>query len=272
MTTTCCLVASDIHCLSTFAVLRPGFVTEEGNEIGLNKFQKWLWGAWEDCIAEVDTFARGRKYFLILNGDLIEGNHHRTKEILACSEAEHMRAALYTLEDLTARASRIAIVEGTECHTGDFEGAMGSILKATRDPVTGKHVHKTFHFEMNGVPGMAYHHMPTTKRVYLEASGLGIELGNAQLSAARLGYPVPKIVLMAHRHRQGVYTDGNAIAACSPAWQGLTRFGRKVVPNGKLEPGFLWFDWEGKAVGELPEVMIISRKPDPPEAIRVEAI
>lgn len=250
-------------------MLRPGFVTEEGNEIGLNRLQKWLWEQWLDCVAEVDSLAKGRRFFLLLNGDLIEGNHHRTKEILACSEAEHMRAALYTLEDLITRAGPIAITEGTECHTGDFEGAMGYQMKAIQDPSTGKHVHKVLPFEIHGCQCLAYHHMPTTKRAYLEAGMMSIELGNAQLSAMRSGNPVPRVVMAAHRHRPGIYESGDSMFCVSPAWQGLTRFGRKVVPNGKLTPGFVWLDWQGRPKGSLPSARLILRQPLPDPVIKV---
>jgi hypothetical protein len=50
--TDCCLVASDLHAGSIFALMRPGFVTEECNEIGLNPFQRWLWAQFESCLDE----------------------------------------------------------------------------------------------------------------------------------------------------------------------------------------------------------------------------
>lgn len=265
----CALVASDLHCLSTFALLRPGFVTSEDNEIGLNKFQKWLWAQYESCLEEVDRMANGRKFALFINGDLIEGNHHRTKEILSVDEWEHARAAIYTLQPLVDRAAKIFVTEGTECHTGTLEHAIAKEIGAEKDPNTGRHAFTELPVEVHGCFGLIRHHMPTTSRVYLEASQLSIQLGNSQLSHARVGHRVPKFVCGAHRHRTGAYNDGNALMCVTPAWQGLTRFGRKVVPDGKITPGFVWLDWANREHGEIPDARIIIRNPEEREIVRL---
>lgn len=265
----CALVVSDLHVLSTFAVLRPGFKTAEGNEIGLNRLQEWLWLQMQDLLAEVDTLAAGRKFCLILNGDLIDGNHHRTIEILACEEIEHAKAAIYTLEPLVERAGRIFITEGTESHTKGFEDFIGKSIGAEPDTTTGRHVFKELNITIHGSRGNVRHHMPTTSRVYLSASQLSIQLGNAQLAASRIGHQPPQWICAGHRHTPGIFTDGNAMFVVTPAWQGLTRYARKVVPDGKITPGFVWLDWKDKTYGSLPHAQLLIRNPEPDPSIEL---
>ncbi len=259
----CCLVASDLHAGSVFALLRPGFKTQEGNEIGLNPFQVWLWQQFESCLEEVDRLADGRKFITVFNGDLLEGNHHRTKEIVMVNPVEHARHAAYLIEPILERSAYHAIVEGTECHTEAYEEMIGGQTKALKDPQTGRPIFKELNLEIHGCYGLFRHHMPTTSRMYLEASQLSIELGNCQLSYARMGLRVPKFVCAAHRHRPAKYSDGHGLFVVTPPWQGLTRYARKVVPDGKITPGFAWLDWRGKQPGELPECTLIVRSPLP---------
>ena len=259
----CCLVVSDLHAGSIFGLFRPGFKTEEGNEIGLNPFQAWLWEQYESCIEEVDRLADGRKFVTVFNGDLIEGNHHRTKEITMVDENEHARHAIYLIEPLVKRSMYHIVVEGTECHTGAYEHKIANETGALKCPETGKPAFKSAGLEIHGCYGVFRHHMPTTSRMGLEASQLSIELGNCQLTYTRMGWRVPKFVCAGHRHRAGFYSDGQGMFVCTPAWQGLTRYGHKVVPDGKITPGFAWLDWRGKQQGELPSFQWIIRKPLP---------
>lgn len=39
------VLLSDLHVGATSGLLPPNFVTFEGNEIGQNAYQKWLWSA-----------------------------------------------------------------------------------------------------------------------------------------------------------------------------------------------------------------------------------
>lgn len=250
---------SDLHCLSTYAVLRPGFKTIAGNEIGLNPIQAWLWKAMQECLFDAHRL-RGRDPFsVVLNGDLIEGNHHRTKEILAVDELEHAAAAVWTLEPIVKGASKVFVTDGTECHTGNFENGIAKEIGAEKCPWTGGHSFNHLPLEVNGCFGIARHHMPTTSRVYLEAGALSIMLGNAQLSRIRAGEEPPKWIVSAHRHREGIYQTASAMHCVCPAWQALTRHGNKVVPDGVLTCGILVLDFRNRPSGSLPTPHLITR-------------
>ena len=256
------LLASDFHVLSTYAILRPGFQFAEGGGLNLNKIQEWMWAQFESCLEEVVKIAGSDPVCAVLNGDLIDGNHHRTKEILHVDEAEHARAAIYTLQPLRNIVSKIYIVEGTESHTKNFERYIGKEIGAEKNPLTGIPCFPTLDLKVHGCLGHIAHHMPTSQRKYLESSQLAIQLGDVQLRRARADYPVPKWIYRAHRHCTGYYTDGQGMALVTPSWQGLTRFGRKVVPAAESGVGFFLLDWRDVEEGNLPHVHEIFRYPD----------
>jgi len=252
---------SDLHTLSTWGLLRPGFVTTDGNEIGINPFQEYLWAQMESCLAELDELLAGDKCALLLNGDLIDGNHHKSMEILHVDETEHARAAIWSVQPLLERASKVFVIEGTESHTGNFERYIAEKIKGQKNPDTGVPIFQYLDIDIHGCPCRFAHHMSATSRVYLEASQLSIHLGNEQLAAMRADETVPKLLGCGHRHRQGWYTDGKAGMVVSPAWQGLTRWARKAVPSGRTNPGFAFMDWRNKPKGSLPDVKLILRPP-----------
>jgi hypothetical protein len=261
------VVISDLHVLGQGGLLRPGFVTSEGNKIGLNPFQKWLWRCYESCLEELDSLRKKDKPILIANGDLIDGNHHRTIEILHPDPNEHAKAAIYTLEPLVNRCSKIYITEGTEVHTGDFEAYIGKELDAEKHK-NGRHVFPELWIEVHGCLGLVHHHMPTTARKHLEASQLSIQLANARSYSSAVNHQMPKWVAMGHRHASAWYTDGNIGSLVTPGWQGLTRYGRRVVPHGKTTPGLAFMDWRHVPKGFLPRVDLIIRNPRQPKIIK----
>jgi hypothetical protein len=96
------------------------------------------------------------------------------------------------------------------------------------------------------------HHISATSRTYLEASAHSISLGNLTHSRARSGKPVPKVMCRGHRHRHGIWEDGNQTSVITGAWQGLTRFGYKVVPDAVPQPSAVIFDHRGLDEGDSP--------------------
>ena len=205
----------------------------------------------------------GRPFPLIINGDAIEGNHHRSKELLHVDEVEHARAAIHTLEFFTEMADSVYVVEGTECHTKGWESYIGRELGAVRTP-SGRYSWPQLLIEIHGSLGSIQHHMPTTGRPHLEASAMSIMTVVGQTESRWARHRVPQWFAGAHRHKKGMWTNWDAMWMVTPAWQTLTRHARKVVPFGKVSPGVLWLDWAGVEVGEVPNVRCFFRRPDQP--------
>ena len=250
------VVVSDLHCGSTVGLLPPKFMTLEGNEVGQNKIQKRLWDAWYDLWNDwVPWAVDGHEFAVVINGDLVEGLHHKTTEIVSPEFGDHVRAAQQALVPMTKLApSKIFLTEGTECHTKNTEHDLGNAVGAVQDEETGKFCFPRLDLDVSGARCSFFHHVVATSRSYLEGSGLSITLGNERAEAARAGLPIPVVLGMAHRHRHGIFNDGQGIAFTTGAFQALTRHGRKVVPSAVPSPSCVVLDWSETGFDHIPQV------------------
>lgn len=248
------VVLSDIHAGSTVALLPPGFTTLEGQEIGQSPIQRWLWQCWEHCTRWLDEIVGADPHALVLNGDLIEGVHHGTKQVISPDTNDHVEAAIHILRPLAAKASRTFVVKGTECHTSNTEIVIGKALKLEVDPETNLPAFDRLTLDVCGVRVVVRHHIPSAVRPYLESSQFSIQMGSEIIEAVRNHEPAPRVLCCAHRHRFGQYSDGHSLTIVSPPWQMLTRHGHKVVSQARTKPGAYVLDWRGVADGSLPKV------------------
>lgn len=248
------LLLSDLHIGSTVGLWPEGFVSNEGFPIGQNRFQKWLWQCWNDVLKWSGAIIGKDEFEIVVNGDLVEGIHHRTLQVMSADVGDQTAAVLDILSKLAGSASKMHVIKGTECHTRNDEIRIGKALNASKDPSTGQHAWDVLDLEVNGTLYNFAHHISATARTYLEASAHSIALGALTHSRARSGKRVPKVICRAHRHRHGIWTDGNQMSCITGAWQGLTRHGYKVVPDAIPQPSAIILDARTTERGDLPLV------------------
>jgi len=247
------VVVSDMHCGSSVGLAHPESEMASGNVVGFgrNHHQSWLWEKWTEARSEISKIVGDDKAILLVNGDATEGCHHHNKEIIAVTIEEHCTIAKQCLEylDEGCRFYKKLVVKGTECHTRDMEDVLAEWIGAE----TGKAQDKWL-FKINNTLIDAAHHMTTASRKYLEAGMLSIHLGNNRLNCVDAGYEAPKVVLRAHRHCGGTYSNGSAMIGVTGGWQFLTRYGKKVVTDSIPSPTVLVLDWRGLPENSLPKV------------------
>ena len=259
---------SDLHIGSTKGLLIPGFKTLEDNEIKLNAMQEWLWLCWVKANLFIDEQVGDEPFALVVNGDVIEGIHHGTKEIWSPEITDQRNAAVEILTDLTTKAAASFIVRGTECHVQNSESGIGSQLGCIRDEQTGLYAFDRLVLELNGIRHVFRHHIGTSVRRGLAGTQLSANLAEEQVEAANNGEKIPRVVVCSHRHKFGLYQDTNGLLVVTPPFQGLTRFGHKVVSQARTNPGIVILDYTNKAYGELPAV--IEKTFKTPEAQAIE--
>lgn len=244
---------SDLHVGSTRAILPPGFITIEGHGVRLSAPQEWLWEAWEATGEWIARKVRAEPFALVVNGDLIEGIHHRSTQVWSPDSSDHVAAAIRLLEPMAEAAARIYIVRGTEAHSGSAaEIVIGTALGA--QVVHGQHAADCLDLAVHGCHCRFVHHIGTSSRLGLYATQLGVMLAEAQAQAARFGQEVPRVYVAGHRHTYGAYRDDRGLCITLPAWQVLTRYGWKVAPASVVGAGAVILDWSNAERGELPEV------------------
>lgn len=243
------LVVSDLHCGSDVGLMPPKMNFEEGQAAGYgtNKFQKWMWERWTEYWVRMQKIIGKDPFILTLTGDLIEGIHHRTTELMTNKLMDHLKIARVALEKIVAAAEVVHVIRGTECHVQDFESVFAKDIGA------GK-AHDFMQYTINGTTIDARHHMPVTSRLHLEASALGIIAANNRSNAVRAGHRPAQVFLRGHRHIAGLYSDGTSLVICTGAWQGLTRHGKKVVTDSIPRPSMALLDFRHTAAGDLPAV------------------
>lgn len=246
------LVVSDLHVGSTVGLWPENFISTEGNPIGQNSFQEWLWECWLDMNEWVKKITNDNSYDIVVNGDIVDGIHHKTLQVMTPDLGDQVSAVKQILGDLTPSAAAIHIIKGTESHTLNQEIHVGKALGASKNKANGQHAWDYLDLEVNGTLYNFAHHIGTTARTYLEASAHSIMLGNLSHARARTKKPIPSVMVRAHRHRHGIWQDGNQISAITGAWQGLTRYGYKVVPDAIPQPSAIIFDARNQEKSELP--------------------
>jgi len=241
------VIISNPHYESDVKLLPPKVVCPDGHSISFNKnpWMAWLWARWGQSIQIAKTHIGKSPFILTLTGDLIEGIHHRSDEIVAAKLVEHLAIAREALGELISMAHTVYVIKGTECHTNNLETVFAKDIGAGE-------AHDFIQYKLGGVLVDARHHMPTTGRLHLEASALSIVMANNRSNAVRAGHTPARIFLRGHRHLAGHYSDGEAMILCTGAWQGLTRHGRKVVPDAVPRPSMAILDARSTPKGHLP--------------------
>ncbi len=122
------LVLSDLHVGSTVGLWPADFISNEGNPIGQNPFQKWLWKCWLDMNGWVTKITDGHPYDIVINGDIVDGIHHKTLQVMTPDLGDQVTAVKQILGELMEQSSTIHIIKGTESHTLNQEIAVGRAL------------------------------------------------------------------------------------------------------------------------------------------------
>lgn len=263
------VILSDLHVGSTVAIWPEGFVSSEGVPIGLNKIQEWILDRWNATLTAIKQITNGDPYVLIINGDLTEGIHHKTLQVMSADIGDQVKACAMLLAPVAADAHALYIVLGTECHTGNLEYIIGKELGAVRNPENGLHAFDELHLEIHGTYGTVRHHIGTAGNPYLESGGLGRAMNTEIMEAARCGARIPRWMMRAHRHKHGVVNDGNSMLGVTGAWQLLTRFGKKVVPAALCQPSAMILDWRTREKNTLPQTHEIVIQPKPKRILAV---
>jgi hypothetical protein len=240
----------DMHCGSTMGLWPPGMLGTDDTPRPQNKVQAWIWECWERFWRDFHRWRKGRAFIIVLKGDLIEGLHHRSTQVMDAGMSPQYVAALTALEPHAAQAKKVYVVVGTECHVGSYEYALGQALGAEKHPDTGAYAAHEWLIDVNGTLCAFIHHMPATSRKYLEAGAMSIMLGNLQLNCARFGMRIPRVASFAHRHLPGFYTDNESAVVVSPPWQVRTNHARKVASTSHTAIGAAV--WEIEKPGSLP--------------------
>lgn len=247
------IVVSDIHAGCRLAICPPEPVhLDDGGTYTASDFQQRIWKLWREFWDEwVPTVTNGEPYDLVINGDAIEGTHHRATTPISHNIDDQQQIAELVLrpivEKCKASGGSYYHIRGTEAHVGqsaEFEERLARTLGAVKND-EGQSARWDLWKRVGDERGPLVnllHHIGTTGSAAHEASAVNAELTATFVEAARWRREPPDFVVRSHRHRMiavDVETGrGHGAAIVTPCWQGKTPFTWKIPGARVSEPQF----------------------------------
>ena len=274
---------SDLHAGSVTAVCPPRPIElDSGSHYIPNKVQKWLYKQWEHSWGEffprmLDLY-KPDKVELLLNGDMQDGDHHGSHEIISNLEGIHYRIAHELLEagPMKHEFDGIHVVRGTPAHVGKGGGMEEGLARTLKkqhgypiidDPDTVTASSTVRRIKRGGQLIDCRHHGRMGKREHTKDSYIRLYAHDIWETHVRSGDRPPDLAIRAHNHR---YIDSGRIHDLAtrvvglPCWQMPTEWIHRVAIESLPDIGMCVFIIRDGRVLE-PEPMLY--KPNRPTVI-----
>lgn len=231
------VVISDLHAGSRSAPCPLTFPLRDGATYQASSLQASLTFILQSIRKRILTQLDGRKFALVLNGDLVEGSHHDKAQLVDPDPLIHRRIARDLLMPWVNASHSTYLVRGTRCHVGDMEEELARDFGAV--PIDGTQARYRLHMKVRGSEGIFSHHISTSTRDWSGAAALSNVLAAERLEAAKADWPLPRWIVRSHRHQYGMYSDGDGVVVTTPALQATTDFTHKIIPHIKPVVGLV---------------------------------
>jgi hypothetical protein len=235
------VVISDLHCGCQLGLCPDiGAKLDNGGTYKPSRPQEKLFDLWRHFWDEwVPNATRGEPFALVVNGDALDGVHHRSVTQITHNLERQRDIAYEVIAPVAERAERLYMVRGTEAHVGQSgqdEEELARRLGAIRDEA-GRHSRHELWIQIGQALVHCAHHIGTTGSMAYETSAVMKELAELMADASRWRVQPPDVVVRSHRHRhvqvQTPTANVYGIAFTTAAWQLRTPFAFKV-PGGRV--------------------------------------
>ena len=238
------IVISDLHCGCRLGLCPPEVQLDENATYKYTPLQADVWKRWEEFWKVwVPEVTRGEPFAVVLNGDAIDGVHHRAVTQISNNLTDQARIAAQILRPVVAACNGYFYhIRGTEAHvgpSGQEEERLAEELEAIPDK-DGRYARWELWLEI-GV-GLVHlsHHIGTAGSLAYETTAVQKEMEQAFVESARWGDRHPDVIVRSHRHRHietRIQTaHGFATSCTTPGWQGKTPFVYKIAGGRQTQP------------------------------------
>ena len=270
-------VVSDLHCGSTVGLCHPDEVAlDDGGTYTPSKVQRWLWDNWVAFWKQVRAIRGNGGLGIICNGDLIDGDHHGTPQIIT----RDPNVQLYVLKKafapvLAMKPDLAVVVRGTEAHVGKGASMEESFarwlakegVQVPKDGDSGMYSHWHFRGTVFGHLIDAAHHGRMGQRPWTKSGVVGNLAAQVVMEYANRGETPPRLALRSHYHT--FYDTHDAFITRliqTPGFQVHTAFAYKVVPEVLSDIGGLIVHFED---GQPPVVDAVLFRPSRPSTVKI---
>ena len=245
------VVVSDIHCGCQMGLMPPdGATIEGGGLVTPSSFQKYIYDIWRYFWDKwVPDITEGEPYDVVINGECIDGVHHKSTTQWSQNLSDQTAAAVRLLRPIVERCKgRVFLIRGTEAHSGksgcEDERCGRELAKYGNIAKTKDGFYSRYDLWKNLGGGLVHftHHIGATGSAAYESTAPHKEITEAFIEAGRWDQRPPDVVVRSHRHRHIIdlmaTTRGNAFAVVTPGWQGKTPFTHKIAGGRSTQPQF----------------------------------
>lgn len=234
------IAISDLHVGSTKGLCPKVVKTVDQGEYKPNKYQRTLRKYWKhfwgSFVPEVTQGAQKR--ILVINGDVLDGVHHHTVNIISNSWLVQEEAAVEVLKEIPElcpeKIDETYFIKGTEAHVGpngESEDRIAEKIGAQPNEM-GEYADYQRWFDVDGTVFQFAHHIGVTSSAAYESSAPMREMVAALVEAAQWGAEVPSVIVRSHRHRfievPIPSQHGRIRCVITPGWQVRTPFVERI--------------------------------------------
>ena len=246
------VVFSDTHCGCRLGLCPPdGVPLDDGGNYSPSALQLKVWGIYEEFRIWTKKVTKGEPWDLVMNGDALDGVHHRAVTQISHNLKDQLACAVYALgpfvKECKRSGGRYYHIRGTEAHVGPSaqeEERLAEHLGAEPNE-TGQFARWELWKRVGSGKGHLchfLHHIGTTGSQAYESTAVHKELVESFVEAGRWGDEAPQVIVRSHRHRHFetriAHKDGYAIATVTPAWQLKTPFTYRIPGSRLAQPQF----------------------------------
>jgi hypothetical protein len=241
------VVVSDLHCGCKLGLHPPSpSKLFDGGTYTPSPIQNTVWKWWLEFWTEfVPRVTRGRRWGVVVNGDALDGVHHRSTHQVSQNHADQQEIAYRALAPIVDKAEgRVWMVGGTEAHVGPSSEAEEMLARrlGTVASKTGQCVRYELWKQVGDSLVHLAHHIGTAGSNAYESSAVMRELSEAYVEAGRWQDRAPDALVRSHRHRDIEIkipaANGYALGVVTPSFQAKTPFSFKIAGGRQAQPQF----------------------------------
>ena len=229
---------ADLHINSTVALAPPRVQLDDGGTFVQSKEQRWIHRKWLEFWERVKDIDRAALVVVIV-GDVVEGNHHGSTQVITTNETTQERMAIDLLEPVAALADHLFIIRGTEAHAGPSAHWEETIAKDLGAEPQRKDVYSWWHLPLQAhstLFDIAHHPQTMSRRPWTRDQAASRQAAITWAQYCEAGLRPPDVVVRAHGHQLARGWSRDTVGLFLSPWQLTTAFGHRLGAGHNIEP------------------------------------
>ena len=237
---------SDLQTNSTVALCPPVVNLDDGGTYHSSRIQRMLLNNYHDFRDRLVSAKGNGDLYLIFNGDIHDGDHHDTTQIITRNTATMQKIAIETLEPMIKIADKCFMVRGTEAHVGKSAAMEEKLAKDLGFQKNGDNYSWwQLIAEFRGTKFDIAHHTSMGSTPAGRGNAANKIAVETIFEYANAGKTPPDFAIRSHVHR---YSDSGNVyrtrAVILPCWQFRTAHVHKQSPGKMATIGGVYIELE----------------------------